>query len=160
MKNQPRTGISLMAAIVLTLMALAAPLLAHGGFDHVRGTVVSVNNNVLTVKTSTGNVAVKLDGRTQITKNDQKAQVSDLVSGARVIVEVPQGKDKAAQSVKIGAARAATAGHTGNVWRARGERPRLRASWANRGDYPSVIERITPQRQRRQAAYTLFAASG
>ena len=68
--------------------------------------MVSVNNNVLTVKTSTGNVAVKLDSRTQITRNDQKAQLSDLVPGARVIVEVPQAKDKekVAQSVKIGAA--------------------------------------------------------
>jgi RNase P/RNase MRP subunit p29 len=106
MKNQPRTGISLLVAIILTLMALAGPSLAHGGFDHVRGTVVSVNNNVLMVKTSTGNVAVKLDSRTQFTKNDGKAQLSDLVPGARVIVEVPQAKDKerVAQSVKIGAA--------------------------------------------------------
>src|SRR3954452_2962384 len=106
MKNQPRTGISLMAAIVLTLMALAAPSLAHGGFDHVRGTVVSVSNNVLTVHTSTGNVAVKLDSRTKFTKNGQNAQLSDLASGSRVIVEVPQakGSDKVAQSVTIGAA--------------------------------------------------------
>jgi len=106
MKNQTRTGISLLVAIILTLMALAAPSLAHGGFDHVRGTVVSVNDNVLTVKTSTGDVAVKLDSRTQFTKNDRKAQLSDLVPGARVIVEVPQEKNKerVAQSVKIGAA--------------------------------------------------------
>jgi RNase P/RNase MRP subunit p29 len=96
----------LLVAIILTLMGLAGPSLAHGGFDHVRGTVVSVNNNVLMVKTSTGNVAVKLDSRTQFTKNDGKAQLSDLVPGARVIVEVPQakGKERVAQSVKIGAA--------------------------------------------------------
>ena len=111
MKNQPRTGISPLVAIVLTLMALAAPSLAHGGFDHVRGTVISVNNNMLTVKTSTGNVAVKLDSQTQFTKNDQKAQLSDLVPGTRVIVEVPHAKDKdkVAQSVKIGAAPPTTA---------------------------------------------------
>jgi hypothetical protein len=115
-KDQPHTGISSVAAIVLTLMALVTPSFAHGGFDHVRGTVVGVDNNVLTVKTSTGNVAVKLDSRTQFTKNGQKAQLSDLVRGARVIVEVPQAKglDKVAQSVKIGAGPPPNAGkHTG-----------------------------------------------
>ena len=102
MKNQPRTAINPLIAIILTLTALAA----HGGFDHVRGTVVSLNDNVLTVNTSAGNVAVKLDSRTQLTKNDRKAQLSELVPGARVIVEVPQTKDKekVAQSVKIGVA--------------------------------------------------------
>ncbi len=111
MKNQFRTGISLVVAIVLTLTALAATSLAHGGFDHVRGTVVSVNNNELTVKTSTGNVAVKLDSRTKFTKNGQNAQLSDLVPGARVIVEVPntKGTDKVAQSVQIGAASSSAA---------------------------------------------------
>ena len=110
MKNQPRTGISLLVAIILTLMALAASSVAHGGFDHVRGTVVSVNDNVLIVKTSTGNVALKLDSRTQFTKDDRKAQLSDLVPGVRVIVEVPQAKNKerVAQSVKIGAAPSTT----------------------------------------------------
>jgi methyl coenzyme M reductase subunit D len=112
MKNLPRTGTSPLVAIILALMVLAAPSLAHGGFDHVRGTVVSVNNNVFTVNTSTGNVAVKLDSRTQFTKNDQKALLSDLVPGTRVIVEVPHAKDKdkVAQSVKIGVAPPTTAG--------------------------------------------------
>src|SRR5689334_3170961 len=104
MRREHRTTTSPLAIIALALIALAPLVFAHGGFDHVRGTVVSVNNNILTVKTSTGNVDVKLDGKTQITKDAGKAQVSDLVPGARVIVEAPHAKDKAAQSVKIGAA--------------------------------------------------------
>src|SRR3954470_21011775 len=40
------------------------------------------------------------------------------------------------------------------------ERPRLRASWAKRGDYPRVIGRITRQRQRRRGDDTLFGAGG
>ena len=36
----------------LALLAFAAQLLAHGGFEHVIGTVVKVENNVLTVKTA------------------------------------------------------------------------------------------------------------
>ena|ERR1700676_2973757 len=89
------------AAFVFT----AAPGFAHGGFDHVMGTVVKVTDNVLTVKTAKGNVDVKLDDKTELTKNDQKAQLADLAPGARVVVDIPEGnKDKLAHSVKIGTA--------------------------------------------------------
>lgn len=85
------------------LLALAAQLAAHGGFDHVIGTVVKVDKNVLTVKTAKGNVDVRLGDRTEITKNDQKAQVTDLKPGTRVVVDVPEGsKDRVAHSIKIG----------------------------------------------------------
>ena len=36
----------------LVLVVLAAQIIAHGGFEHVIGTVVKVENNVLTVKTA------------------------------------------------------------------------------------------------------------
>ena len=58
---------------------------------------------MLTVKTATGNVDVKLDNQTELTRNGQKAQLTDLQPGARVIVDVPEGsRDKVAHSVKIG----------------------------------------------------------
>jgi hypothetical protein len=96
---------SLSLGLGIMLFVLAAPAFAHGGFDHVMGTVVNVANNVLTVKTAKGNVDVKLDGKTDLTKNDLKAQPSDLTPGARVVVDIPEGsKDKIAHSVKIGAA--------------------------------------------------------
>src|SRR5579872_3234144 len=98
---------SLMAAV---LVFAAAPVLAHGGFDHVMGTVVQVTNNVLTVKTAKGNVDVKLDDKTELTRDGQKAQVSDLAPGARVVVDIPEGnQDKLAHSVKIGTAAKAAA---------------------------------------------------
>lgn len=34
------------------LCLAAIPALAHGGFDHVMGTVVQVSNNTMTVKTA------------------------------------------------------------------------------------------------------------
>jgi hypothetical protein len=90
---------------VAALVFAAAPMFAHGGFDHVMGTVVKVADNVLTVKTTKGNVDVKLDDKTELTKNDQKAQLTDLTPGARVVVDIPEGsKDKIAHSVKIGTA--------------------------------------------------------
>jgi hypothetical protein len=102
---------ALIAALIVTLFILpAATALAHGGFDHVMGTVVQVANNVLTVKTAKGNVDVKVDDKTELTKNGQKAQVSDLTPGARVVVDIPEGSnDKLAHSVKIGTATKAAA---------------------------------------------------
>jgi hypothetical protein len=98
--NQPSSIITR----TILLLALAVPVFAHGGFDHVIGTVVTVSNNVLTVKTAKGNVDVKLDDKTELTKNDQKAQPADLKPGTRVVVDIPEGsKDKIAHSVKLGA---------------------------------------------------------
>jgi hypothetical protein len=94
----------------LVLVALAAQVLAHGGFEHVIGTVVRVENNVMTVKTAKGDVAVKLNEKTEITRNDQKAQAADLKPGTRVVVDVPEGsKDRVAHSIKVGVSGAATA---------------------------------------------------
>jgi hypothetical protein len=94
----------------LALLAFAVQLIAHNGFDHVIGTVVKVENNVLTVRTAKGNVDVRLNEKTTITKNDQKAGTSDLKPGTRVVVDVPEGsKDKIAHSVKLGVSEASGA---------------------------------------------------
>jgi hypothetical protein len=92
-------------SLAVILFVFAAPVFAHGGFDHVMGTVVKVANNVMTVKTAKGNVDVKLDEKTEFTRNDQQAQLADLIPGVRVVVDIPEGsKDKIAHSVKIGTA--------------------------------------------------------
>jgi len=94
----------------LVLVALAAQIIAHGGFEHVIGTVVKVENNVLTVKTAKGDVDVKLSEKTEITRNDQKAQIADLKPGTRVVVDIPEGnKDRLAHSVKLGVSGAVSA---------------------------------------------------
>jgi hypothetical protein len=107
-KNQNRALIGgLMVAVYVFAAALA---FAHGGFDHVMGTVVGVANNVLTVKTAKGNVDVKLDAKTELTRDGQKARLEDLAPGSRVVVDIPEGsKDKVAHSVKIGTASKAVA---------------------------------------------------
>ena len=100
---------TLVLALAAGLLALAAPALAHGGFDHVRGTVSKVDNNVLTVKTAKGDVDVKLNAQTEISKGNQKAAVEDLKPGSRVVVDIPEGsKDPIAHSVQIGVASAPT----------------------------------------------------
>ncbi|MEQ1884356.1 MAG: hypothetical protein ABL967_04795 [Bryobacteraceae bacterium] len=105
--------------VLLTIVAtvlVAAPIFAHGGFDHVAGNVVKVSADTLTLQTSTGVVEVKLDAKTAITKEKQKAQRTDLVPGVRVTVDIPEGnKDKLAHAVKISnAAPDAHSGHAGH----------------------------------------------
>ena len=100
MKNRFR----IITAKALLAIALLTPVFAHGGFEHIRGTVTKAANDVLTIKTAKGNVDVKLDNRTSLSVDSHKAQVSDLKPGTRVIAEVPEGsQDHVAQSVRIGA---------------------------------------------------------
>src|ERR1041385_9059218 len=50
--------------LFVSLLPFAVQVFAHGGMEHVIGTVVKVENNNLTVKTAKGNVDVKLDEKT------------------------------------------------------------------------------------------------
>jgi|SRR5579872_6910490 len=87
------------------LLTLAAPIFAHGGFDHVIGTVSKVDNGTVTVKTTRGEVSVKVIEKTEITRGDQKAGIADVKPGIRVVIDVPEGsKDHVAHSIKLGAA--------------------------------------------------------
>jgi len=96
-------GVSFRLGVILLIVGACVSAFAHGGFEHIRGTVVKVANNVLTVKTAKGNVDVKLDSKTELTRGDQKAQLADLKPGTRVVVDLPEGgKDPTAHSVKIG----------------------------------------------------------
>jgi hypothetical protein len=95
----------------LVLLAFGSPVFAHGGFDHVTGTVAKLDNNALTVTTAKGDVVVLLNDKTEIIKDAKKTLAADLIVGARVVVDIPEGsKEKLAHSVKIGVV-AATAAH-------------------------------------------------
>jgi hypothetical protein len=111
MINRPNIVTTKLLSIAF-FIASATAAFAHGGFDHVTGTIATVSGNVLTVKTAKGNVDVKLDDKTEISKGDLKAQASDLKPGLRVVVDIPEGsKDNIAHSVKVGAAPAAAHTH-------------------------------------------------
>jgi hypothetical protein len=89
------------------IIIISALALAHGGFEHVQGTVVKVENSVLTVKTTKGNETVKLNAKTEITRSDKAAAVADLKAGTRVVVDIEEGdKSRTAHSIKLGAAAA------------------------------------------------------
>ena len=109
MKRHPSIIITSLLGL---LLACAAQVFAHGGFDHVTGTVQKLENSVLTVKTAKGDVAVTLDAKTEITRDNKPAQAADLKTGVRVVVDVPEGsKTKVAHSIKVGATKAGAATH-------------------------------------------------
>ena len=96
--------------IIITsiLLASAALLPAHNGFEHVQGTVVKVENQVLTVKTAQGAQTVMLDAKTEITRDAHPAPAADLTPGTRVVVDVAEGdKNRVAHAIRLGASPAA-----------------------------------------------------
>lgn len=100
---------SRLSTIIISGVLAAGLALAHGGFDHVTGTIAKVEGNVVTVKTAKGNVDVKVDAKTEITRGDKAAQAADLKPGVRVVFDIPEGsKDNVAHSAKLGVAGAAT----------------------------------------------------
>jgi hypothetical protein len=102
MKRHPNT---ITTSLLILLLACAVQIFAHGGFDHVTGTVVKLDDSVLTVKTAKGDATVKLDAKTEITRDNHPAQSTDLKAGVRVVVDVPEGsKTNVAHSIKIGTA--------------------------------------------------------
>lgn len=104
--NQRRNITKPLAAFCLTLALLAftGPMFAHGGMEHVMGTIVSFDNNVLTVKTARGSVGVMINEKTGIMSGNQTARTADLKPGTRVVVEaMKDGQNLVAHTVKLGA---------------------------------------------------------
>jgi hypothetical protein len=92
----------------LIFCAFAVQAFAHGGFQHVIGTIEKIDHDTVTVKTAKSAVDVKLTDKTEITSNDQKFAQADLKPGMRVVIDVPEGsKTMTAHSMKVGVITAA-----------------------------------------------------
>jgi hypothetical protein len=98
-----KRNVALVSALFL---ALAGPLMAHGGYTHVMGTVTVLDATHVEVKTKAGKtVSVTLTGATRFTKDGAAAAASDLKVGQRVSVEAkPKGESLEASEVKLGVA--------------------------------------------------------
>ena len=98
------------------LMALAGSLslvstlaFAHGGNEHVRGVVLKVAAQSVTVQTADNlTKTLTLTGKTTFKKDGKAAAPSDLHVGDRVVIDVPE-KTTTALLVQIGAAPKAAA---------------------------------------------------
>lgn len=103
-----------MKARILVLLAClslaAAGLWAHGGEEHVIGTVTQVSANSIVVKTAAkAPVTVAVAPATKFIKSKAAAKVTDLNVGDRVVIHAIEGEDEklTADTVEFGAAPAA-----------------------------------------------------
>jgi len=95
---------SLTLALLLTLVAASAAL-AHGGLEHVMGTVTAITDNSISVKTADGSVkVVTFDATTHFLKGAAPATAKDVAVGSRVVIHAKKSGDALqAVEVKIGA---------------------------------------------------------
>jgi hypothetical protein len=93
-------------AVCFALFAILA--IAHGGLEHVIGTVASVSDTSMTVTNNAGkSVEVALDMKTTYSKNNQAIQRADVKVGDRVVIHAEKSGTKLiAHTVQIGAATA------------------------------------------------------
>jgi len=83
----------LILSICLGLAATAA--LAHGGEEHVMGTVAKVTDKSITVKTTAKEpVTVAIMPTTKFISGKASAKVADLHVGDRVVIHAVEGTDK------------------------------------------------------------------
>ena len=75
--------------IGVLVLALGALTFAHGGAEHVMGTVKAMTADSITVVTKTNEQkTVNFDAKTMFMKSGQMATAKDLKVGDRVVIEV------------------------------------------------------------------------
>jgi hypothetical protein len=92
-------------ALLIALAIAPITVLAHGGLEHVRGTVAKVSGQSVTVTTTAGKtVEVLLDAQTTYARADKPIQKSDLKVGDRVVIHAAEkGTTLTAHTVEVGA---------------------------------------------------------
>ena len=97
-RNHTFTKIALCLALCATLA------LAHGGLEHVMGTISKVSDSSVTVTTAAGKtVDVMLETKTTFARGSQAIQRTDLKVGDRVVIHAEKSGDKlTAHTVEIG----------------------------------------------------------
>ncbi len=90
---------ALICALLLGTLAFA-----HGGMDHVLGTVTAVAEHSISVKTRDGAIkTVEFDGETKFLKGDAAATIKDVQVGSRVVIHAHNHDNSLhAAEVKIG----------------------------------------------------------
>jgi hypothetical protein len=91
------------------LIVLAGTIaFAHGGNEHVRGTVTQISAQSITVQTADkATKTLMLTDKTTFQRAGKSARLADLKVGDRVVIDVPQ-KTTNALLIQIGAAKKPT----------------------------------------------------
>src|SRR5580700_9451797 len=106
------TRLKMQAALlaVLSLALLPTIALAHGGEEHVTGTVTKISDTSVTVKTTAGKtVEVGFDAKmTTYERAKQPIQKTDIKVGDRVVIHAMEMNEKlVAHTVEVGTVKAA-----------------------------------------------------
>jgi hypothetical protein len=103
--------IKFVALAVLFLAASIPAAFAHGGFEHVMGTVSKISAQSVTVTTAAKKaVEVGINAKTTYTRGDKTVTASDMKVGDRVVIDATEVNEAlVAASVKLGAATPTTA---------------------------------------------------
>ena len=102
-----RVRIAIFAIVSLTLLPPIAT--AHGGEEHVTGTVTRISDTSVTVKTTAGKtVEVGFDAKTTYARAKRPIQKTDIKAGDRIVIHAAEVNQKlVAHTVEIGTANAA-----------------------------------------------------
>jgi hypothetical protein len=104
-----RLKIQIAFVAILAVALLPTIASAHGGEEHVTGTVTKVSATSVTVKTTDGKtVQVGFDAKTTYSRADQPVQKTDIKVGDRIVIHAEEVNEKlVAHTVELGAATAA-----------------------------------------------------
>jgi len=86
------------------LAVLPAIVVAHGGLEHVIGTVVKISDSSISVKTTTGKIVdVSLDEKTTFARAKQPIEKAMIKVGDRIVIHAAKVTEKlVARTVEIG----------------------------------------------------------
>ena len=98
--------VALLAIVSLALLPIIAT--AHGGEEHVTGTVTKISDTSVMVKTTAGkSVDVGFDAKTTYARGKEPIQKTDIKVGDRIVIHAAEINEKlVAHSVELGAATA------------------------------------------------------
>src|SRR5579863_1341381 len=107
--NTTRLKVQVALLAILSLALLPTIATAHGGEEHVTGTVIKISDTAVTVKTTAGKtVEVGFDAKmTTYERAKQPIQKTDIKVGDRIVIHAMEVNEKlVAHNVEIGTATA------------------------------------------------------
>ncbi len=107
--NTTKLKIYVAILAISSLALLPTMATAHGGEEHVTGTVTKISDTSVTVKTKAGKtVEVGFDAKTTYARAKQPIQKTDIKVGDRIVIHAMEMNEKlVAHTVEIGPTTAA-----------------------------------------------------
>ena len=95
----------IMIFVIACFVLLPGVAAAHGGEEHVTGTVTKISDNSVTVKTVAGKIVeVAFDAKTTFARAKQPIEKTAIKTGDRIVIHAAEVNEKLiAHTVEIGA---------------------------------------------------------